>query len=448
MNFSGSNVDDLGAEYGSGGTGWLYTGSMPRINWRKQAEELGIGAAYGALEDLRKRGGAAERALTVAIPPELKRAFGLTSSQTYASPDQVEATLRTTLAHRGSMDQMIGQVTWAITTTEAEPLAGGDGSAFGFGENWMKRVERAAKSELLHLDDQTTIRNRSSELICTIASSLSTNLHQQDPYDQFVDGVLAYAKALSDEGRDPALVELRNNISHTLHALCFHEQQITLGEYALQSARFLRSEHTELSIMIDELGWTRYLLGYNSGIESIDEAIRRLDNIEGHGKLTPALRVVATKAYRHRGVILSASSPQESATAFDRAETLANGIESVSQKQANLAHIAFARAQAIATRYGISHHGQLDLSDMTAVGEVDDAIQLVRDTLHEYEELEDVGRQTKCRYLEVRLLRARQRDDEARLVEPDLNRLLKTSIWSRPDAMNYIAGRPDEERHG
>ena len=75
---------------------------------------------------------------------------------------------------------------------------------------------------------------------------------QIPPAEGLASSILVYGRQLHAEGRDRALVNLRNDFSLTLHILGFHDIRMQLGELALQSASIIRDSEAKGDIFVDD----------------------------------------------------------------------------------------------------------------------------------------------------------------------------------------------------
>jgi hypothetical protein len=263
-----------------------------------------------------------------------------------------------------------------------------------------------------------------------------------DPYKKFADGVISYGQILHRDKRDPALLRLRNNSSLTLHVLGFHSERIQLGNWALEAAQFVEDRIAIMSILIDDLGWAKYLVNDMACIENINKAIE-FSATFSPGIDEPKKSLLTAKAHRHLGVINSTVNSKFEDKHFDLAEKNLHSIKDIAKEafDNDMAHIKYARALAVASSLGVNVEGKIRSNDSTAQNEIKEALNMLRVAKEEFKRLGDQGRHTKSMVLEVRFLEATDNLNELNLIKPLCERAVSASVWSRPQGRTFITGR-------
>ncbi len=262
-----------------------------------------------------------------------------------------------------------------------------------------------------------------------------------DASRQLVDGIIAYADQLHDEKRDPALLRLRNNMSLTLHVLGFHEERVKLGGWALEAAQFSGDRLAIISILIDDLGWAKYLLGDPGCRDNIRKGIEYAQSSPSTDDLKR--RLLEAKAHRHLGVIASSEDHIFARNEFEVADRILLSVKKLAPREAEieLTHIKHAKALAAASYLGINQSGKIRPGDKDAEKLIKEALNWIRDAKEGFRALSDQGRYAKSLVLEVRLLEAANDEYQAKLLAPVRDRAMSASVWSRPDAHIFISGR-------
>ena len=265
---------------------------------------------------------------------------------------------------------------------------------------------------------------------------------ENDPFKKFVDGVISYAKTLYNDKRDPALLRLRNNSSLTLHVLGFHPERIQLGIWALEAAQYVEDRIAIISILIDDLGWAKYLVNDMACVENINKAI------EFAATLPPDLNepqksLLVAKAHRHLGVINSTVNGAFEEKHFNFAEQNLQNIKNIAKNECDndMAHIKYAKSLAIASSLGVNVEGKIRSNDSDAQDKIKTALNLLRIAKEEFKKLGDQGRYAKSMVLEIRLLEAIDNLNELNLIRPLCERAVAASVWSRPQGRTFITGR-------
>ncbi|PJI54130.1 hypothetical protein CTI14_19345 [Methylobacterium radiotolerans] len=198
-----------------------------------------------------------------------------------------------------------------------------------------------------------------------------------------------------------------------------------------------------MEIQIDELGWTRYLNGEAGALENIEAVIAGFERraLRDGGATDTNLIRVAAKAYRHKAAMLAESDFAESQRSMLRAAELANRLTG-RDRQAQLAHATFGRAQIVAMHLGITESGDIDLRDQARMDLITSAIRLAQEAQEDYEDMRDYGRVAKALTLRVRLMSAKGDRVGAQMLAPLRDRAVQASNWSRDGADARMVGLP------
>jgi len=265
---------------------------------------------------------------------------------------------------------------------------------------------------------------------------------ENDPYKKFAEGVISYGKTLYRDKRDPALLRLRNNSSLTLHVLGFHSERIQLGSWALEAAQYVEDRIAIISILIDDLGWAKYLVNDMACIENINKAIEYSTTFPPDVN-EPQKSLLVAKAHRHLGVINSTVNGKFEDEHFNFAEQNLLKIKNIARKEFNnnMVHIKYAKALAMVSSLGVNIEGKVRNNDSDAQDAIKKALKMVRIAKEEFKKLGDQGRYAKSMVLEVRLLEATDNINELNLIKPLCERAVAASVWSRPQGRTFITGR-------
>lgn len=264
------------------------------------------------------------------------------------------------------------------------------------------------------------------------------------PSEGLAFAILEYGRQLHAEGRDRALVNLRNSLSITLHILGFHEVRTRLGVIALQSATVVSDDATKAEILVDDLGWAHHLLGNDSvaiknigrGVETAAKA-KLEDSIE-----TKRLTLCEAKGLRHLAIITAPSDFEGAGDRLEEALELLDSLEDQSHPEVrrDIAQIHHARALVIALVLNIHKSGKIRPGDKEGFEMVDGALENVRQASRIFKDIGDLDRYVKALFLEVRLLEAKREDTEAQEVAALRDRTLAVSEWVRPEGTRTLTG--------
>lgn len=267
----------------------------------------------------------------------------------------------------------------------------------------------------------------------------------RSPEEAYAKSLVAYVQHLRTEGRDQAVVLLRNHSWHTLHTLGFHEDRIRLGEMALEAATILKDRATAAEVLIDDLGWARYLIKQPTEARTV--ILKGVDIAMAWRAADPEtsvrLALCEAKGLRHLGMI-DYKDPQASKQHFDDAmkvleELTQKGITTVAVRR-DIAQIHHARALSRAQLLGIHKEGSIREGDIEGRAEIDEALSQTRQSVEIFSEIGDYGRHAKALALEVRLLEAKRDEIDARAVAALRDRVLASSQWDTAEGQRTLTG--------
>lgn len=421
---------------------------MGRVDYIARAKALGFDREYKALRDLRQHFGLADDSQLLDLPSRLRHALGLVTDT--ADLRRATAILQRGIASlRNIDDRVLAHMIWNVDAHDDADIAGLLAGLDLSGTAWLDRCEELAESKVTRWSNEDTIRKESDRvafLVCRwlLAQNDDTTLEPdtfRDPYSMFAAGVIAYARLLHEEERDPALLRLRSATSLTLHVLGFHAERVQLGEWAEQAARYVHDVLTLMSILIDDLGWAKYLLGNAAGASNIAEALTEGDRVPA-GQRDDEWALLMAKAQRHLGVIETEATGRLATTRFDAAEAYLAGVKHSRAAEIDLAHVHYARALALFAAAGNAGPSEASMAVADEEPLLRQALAEVRLGRDGFQEASDQGRYAKALVLEVRLLRALGEPDSAARLAKIRDRAVRESVWSRPAGRKYIAGRP------
>jgi hypothetical protein len=268
---------------------------------------------------------------------------------------------------------------------------------------------------------------------------------QTSPVESLALSILGYGRQLHMEGRDQALVNLRNHFSLTLHILGFHQIRTQLGELALQSAAIIRDTETKCEILVDDLGWANHLLGHtDTAIKNIERGIQVARDTKSNKAINLVrLSLCEAKGLRHLAVAMyNKVSLQEANARLDEALQVLHSLpeQSMLEVKRDIGQIHHARALIIAMICNIHKLGTIRDGDVEGIKHIDTALTHLRQSVTIFREIGDLERYTKALFLEVRLLEAKKADTEAREVRALRDRTLAVSEWMRPEGTSTLTG--------
>src|SRR5579859_7490131 len=206
---------------------------------------------------------------------------------------------------------------------------------------------------------------------------------QTSPVESLALSILEYGRQLHMEGRDQALVNLRNHFSLTLHILGFHYIRTQLGELALQSAAIIRDTETKCEILVDDLGWTNHLLGHtDTAIKNIERGIQ----VARDTKLSKSINAVRlslceAKGLRHLAVAMyNKASIQEANSRLDEALQVLLSLpkQSMLEVKRDIGQIHHARALIVAMVCNIHKSGTVRDGDVEGLKDINTALTHLR----------------------------------------------------------------------
>lgn len=267
----------------------------------------------------------------------------------------------------------------------------------------------------------------------------------QSPEEAYAKSLVAYVRRLRSEGRDQAVVLLRNHSWHTLHTLGFHEERIKLGQMALEAATILNDRATAAEVLIDDLGWARYLVKQPSEARTV--ILKGVEIAKAWRTAEPdtsvRLALCEAKGLRHLGMI-AYPDPKESKQRFDEALTVLEELTAMGQKtiavRRDIAQIHHARALSRAQFLGIHKEGSIREGDVEGRTAIDEALGQTRLSASIFSEIGDYDRHAKALALEVRLLEAKRDDIDARAVAALRDRVLASSQWGTAEGQRTLTG--------
>lgn len=270
--------------------------------------------------------------------------------------------------------------------------------------------------------------------------------HTVPPAENLATSILEYGIQLHEEARDRALVNLRNNFTHTLHVLGFYKVRTELGEVALRSAVILRDDVAKTEILIDDLGWAHYLLGNTKiAMSNITRGVEIAKEAQESAEPTNLLRLALAQAkgLRHLALILHKEANAEATQKLEQALNLLTEIRkkyATAEVERDIAQIFHAKALVAAMYLDIHKTGKIREGDIEGIQTIDTALTQVRQAASMFKNIGDLERYTKALFLEVRLLEAKGAETEAREISAIRDRTLAESEWVRLEATKTITG--------
>lgn len=265
------------------------------------------------------------------------------------------------------------------------------------------------------------------------------------PADRLSSSILEYGEQLYAEGRDKALVNLRNNFSETLHILGFHEARTKLGEISLQSATILASKLIKSQILVDDLGWANYLLGNKEiAVQNINRGVQIANtarcSVQGESQVE--LGLIEAKGLRHLSIITEKDSIDDANKYLNDALLVLQSLKrgDLREVKRDIGQIHHARAFVAAMNLNVHREGVVRLGDQTAIGIIDKALLELRKASEIFHDIGDLDRYTKALFLDVRLLEAKGATMEAKEISALRDRTLAASEWIRPEGTKTITG--------
>jgi hypothetical protein len=251
----------------------------------------------------------------------------------------------------------------------------------------------------------------------------------RSPEEVFADGILQYAGVLAGAGtrRDAAVIELRGWSTRLLHLIGAKRQRTELGQLALTAAITAGDEVTQISILVDDLGWAMHELGDDkAAIENLDQALAIVGRLVANpGNATnETLLDLKLKALRHKANINSRSLAIDAGRALfvgPRAESLALPSPLLELHRAQIDH---SEAELILNHIdaNVGENGQVDPTGQLNVL-LKDALELSEAAENAFAALTDHEREAKALALRVRLLAHERNKQRYLAAETRLSRL-------------------------
>lgn len=262
----------------------------------------------------------------------------------------------------------------------------------------------------------------------------------REPADTLTNGVLRYARQLSDEDRDSALVSFRSNLSLTLHIIGEHAARVELGERALRSADILENNLARAEILVDDLGWGNYMRDRadpQGALIHIDAAERiAKETLEGDPARHAELTMVVAKAIRHRTLIEAEQQHVGRLEELESARDMLSQLDETDVVRREIGQIFHARALVQAVCLDIDRH-PVGAEEQSRAA-ISQALEDVKEAADIFRGLGDQARYTKALSLEYRLHRAVDDVVEAEHVKAQRDRALSQSAWSRPERVSTL----------
>jgi len=273
--------------------------------------------------------------------------------------------------------------------------------------------------------------NKSLIEVRTENKALKKEYYERSPEERVAQSLLSYANKLSVQNKNEAVIRIRNNFSRSLHILGFKEVRIALGEIALPSAVINNDDFTKVQILIDDLGWTNYILGnIQIAIQNINRGIEIASNTKNtlNNKENLELKLFQAKGFRHLALIKNQQSHPEALTLLQKSIHILEALDlSEAKVKRDFGQIYHAHALLIAEELGIKEKGAIRRGDNEAVSQLQEALNETRKSAEIMKELKDQERYCKALALEVRLLEASGAETETKEVSALLNHMLTIS---------------------
>lgn len=263
------------------------------------------------------------------------------------------------------------------------------------------------------------------------------------PANSLALAIIEYGFQLHTNGRDKALVNLRNKFSITLHILGFHKIRIQLGEIAIQSATIVRDNAAKAEILIDDLGWANYLLDNNDIARKNIERGIEIANISKSLKQENHIRLSLCEAKGLRHLAIITDNTKDAHIKLNKALSILNSLEdqSLIEVKRDIAQINHARALITAMSLNIHKSGTLRKGDIEGIKLINEALKQVRLSSSIFKDIGDLDRYVKALSLEVRLLESMGAETEAMEVTALCNRTIASSEWIRIEGTQTLTGK-------
>ncbi|WP_127822677.1 hypothetical protein [Acidipropionibacterium jensenii] len=295
-------------------------------------------------------------------------------------------------------------------------------------QSWVGAVGQVPREALIWI--LPALASGAYLLLVTLVAAivrLTTVTHRKGALG-FQAATINYARQLSKEGADRALVELRRGVSMILHTQNANSARVQLGEIALDSAIRAGDRGEQLSILIDDLGWANHMAGHSPmALRNIQLAIDSLDEAKDSSQERLLLRV---KAMRHKGIIQSHSNLNAGLATLKEARSLLNQMNPGREKNIQMAQILHAEGLAVATNYGIMNGAILENDvEPDQLRVVQGALESTREAITLFEDSKSSSRLAKARHLETELLHALRKDQAWRMSKVAEQKSLQEAAW-------------------
>jgi hypothetical protein len=275
-----------------------------------------------------------------------------------------------------------------------------------------------------------------------VGSSETESQVNLPPAEALANAIVEYGRQLHCDARDKAVVNLRNNMTLTLHVLGFYQQRIALGELALQSSVITGDSISRAQILVDDIGWAQFLQG--DAVNAVQNITRGIDlarschsELATSGQTLLKFSLCEAKGLRHLALIQQDKTKQY----LDSALALLQALDqSHPEVQRDIAQIYHAEALTIAARHRVQKIGSINMGDLEGLKDIDLALRHLRQSEAIFLRIEDKERYAKTLALEVRLLEAKRSDTEAKEVAALRDRALASSEWARPEGIKTLTG--------
>jgi tetratricopeptide (TPR) repeat protein len=177
---------------------------------------------------------------------------------------------------------------------------------------------------------------REAEIRAAAAASLS--LVSPPSASAVVAALRTEIEALRRTGNDPKVIRYHESFSRFLFLEAEHDTRVLLGTATEEAAARLGERAVQAAALIDDLGWSHYMLGNRDEAQrSIKDGI---DLADAYG-----LPFWQAKGYRHlSGMALEAGNYEEAADQIDKARERAEAIIDEKDRSEMQAGIAYANA--------------------------------------------------------------------------------------------------------
>lgn len=234
---------------------------------------------------------------------------------------------------------------------------------------------------------------------------------------------------LHTQNRHKGVVDLRNKLSHTLHVLGLHNIRQMVGSLALESASILNDRQSLIEIYIDDLGWAVHMTGNDNLAKiNIQHGISTSRKYRNTFSDLGMCILWEAKGLRHLA-FLEAANNGEYEKYLDEAEKTLD--EHPDQKSNFLIRdrmqLLHTKAEILCLEYGILKKGTLGKKDKIGITKMQKALSGVEQVAETFKTLGDLERYAKAQTLQVRMLSAIRRDNEAAEIKARLNLLIASS---------------------